>query len=68
MPEYKIKPDGEKYKLETGPLEWTEAHQERDRMMRAEKERQQFRKFMLTAAIIVFFACMVAGYFIGINL
>ena len=70
MPEnnYQIEKDKDGYKVKTGPLTWTEAHIERERMIRAKKLEEQNKEFIRVfwiAAGIVFVACAIAGYVIA---
>ena len=71
MPEnnYQIEKDKDGYRVKTGPLDWTEAHAERARMIRARKLEQQNKELLqgvVLAAIIVFIACAIAGYVIAV--
>ena len=67
---YEVKKDGEKYKIETGPLDYDTAMRRKLEMEQAGQNIEERRgEFIFKATVILIICgCIVAGYFIGINL
>jgi len=65
----KLKQENGKYKIETGPLDYDAAMRRKREMEQAGQNIEARGEFLFRVTVILIICgCIIAGYFIGINL